>query len=306
MKSSEAAFGVFQLLSITGVGAVRVWRIIEHAKDSNSSIRELINDPDRLTGILDTRQINELRRSEKATSESLQLLEEKEIEVWSVLDSSYPSIVLHVLGRSAPPLLFCRGNSDLFVKSSLGFCGSRQATPKGIDVARECAELAVKDGINVVSGYAAGVDMATHRAAFEHEGTTTVVLAEGILNFRLKAELKSVWQWERALVLSEFLPSARWNVGNAMRRNRTICALCKAMVLIEARETGGSIEAGRACLDLGIPLFAPVYEGMPESAGGNRILLREGARSLYKNRSTNLPNLRNVLATVGQPVGSFT
>jgi len=41
------------------------------------------------------------------------------------------------------------------------------------------------------------------------------------------------------------------------------------MILIEARTTSGSIQAGRDCLRLGLPLFAAVYEGMPESATGN-------------------------------------
>ena len=154
-----------------------------------------------------------------------------------------------------------------------------------------------KQGINVVSGYAAGVDMTTHRAALESGGTTTIVMAEGILHFRVKREVKDVWDWHRALIISQYLPSVPWRVHNAMERNRTICALCKAMVLVEARESGGSIEAGRTCLELGIPLFAPVYEGIPDSAiKGNHILLGQGARYLHKSKTTQMPNLKGVLA----------
>lgn len=79
-----------------------------------------------------------------------------------------------------------------------------------------------------------------------------------------------------------------------MQRNRTICGLSRAMILIEARATGGSIGAGRDCLRLGVPLFAAVYEGMPESATGNEELLQQGARRLMKSRSTNRPNIRPV------------
>jgi hypothetical protein len=50
---------------------------------------------------------------------------------------------------------------------------------------------------------------------------------------------------------------------SAMQRNKTICGLSRAMVLIEARSTGGSIQAGRDCLKMGLPLFAAVYEGSP-------------------------------------------
>jgi hypothetical protein len=70
------------------------------------------------------------------------------------------------------------------------------------------------------------------------------------------------------------------------------------MILIESASTGGSIEAGRASLDMGVPLFAPVYEGMPESAVGNRELLAHGARPLLKSRTTGRANMKEVFAAV--------
>ena len=66
------------------------------------------------------------------------------------------------------------------------------------------------------------------------------------------------------------------------------------MVLIEAEEKGGSISAGRTCLAMKRPLFVPVYEGMPKSAIGNRILLKKGARELKKNKQTNRANLTQI------------
>jgi len=87
------------------------------------------------------------------------------------------------------------------------------------------------------------------------------VLAEGILRFRVKREIRDEWDEARTLVISEFGPNLPWSVNHAMQRNRTICGLSRAMLLIEARITGGSIQAGRDCLRLGLPLFAAVYEG---------------------------------------------
>ena len=58
-----------------------------------------------------------------------------------------------------------------------------------------------------------------------------------------------------SVVVSEFPPKLPWSVGNAMQRNRTICGLVHAMIVIEAGTTGGTWAAGQAALELGVPLF---------------------------------------------------
>jgi DNA processing protein len=292
-----STFAVFRLLEVPGVGPARVRAISSLADASALPLAELISETNRLGAVLTDEQIRALHSNATKSSETWQKLNEEGVVAVSVFDRAYPGILQRVLANRAPLLLFVLGNATLLGKPALGFCGSRKASEKGLAVAQECAEIVTEEGINVVSGYAAGVDMATHRAALKNGGTTAVVLPEGIFHFRVKRELKDFWDWERTVVISEYSPGATWSVHNAMKRNQTICALCRAVVLIEARETGGSIEAGRTCLKLGIPLFAPVYEGMPDSASGNRILLSEGARSLYKNKSTKLPNLRGVFDT---------
>lgn len=70
------------------------------------------------------------------------------------------------------------------------------------------------------------------------------------------------------------------------------------MILIESASTGGSIEAGRASLKMGVPLFAPIYGGMPETAVGNRELLEQGARPLLKSRTTGRANMKEVLSVL--------
>ena len=45
---------------------------------------------------------------------------------------------------------------------------------------------------------------------------------------------------------------------------------------------------------MGVPLFAPVYRSMPDSAVGNQELLKKGARPLLKKRSTHRANMKDV------------
>lgn len=61
-----------------------------------------------------------------------------------------------------------------------------------------------------------------------------------------------------------------------MTRNETIIALSRAMIVIEAGPTGGTLAAGLSTLAAGKPLFVAVYEHMDETAPGNAHLLERG------------------------------
>ena len=193
--------------------------------------------------------------------------------------------------RNRPPVLFAVGPTHLIATPSVGFCGSRGATSRGLEVAADIAQQVSDQGFNVVSGGAKGVDITAHKTALENGGTTTVVLAEGILACRMREELRAVFDPARTLALSEFFPAAPWLAGRAMQRNRTICALSRAMVLIEARASGGTFAAGQDALAMGVPLFTADYSAKLESNDGNRILLDRGGVALRQSRATGRANL---------------
>lgn len=212
----------------------------------------------------------------------------------------YPQRLTAMLGDTAPPVLYVRGATELLTAPGVGFCGSRKASDKGLGVAGECARLLSADHINIVSGYAHGVDLAAHCAALEAGGTTTVVLAEGILHFRVKEQVR---QWisgedfSNLVVVSEFPPNLPWKAHNAMIRNRTICGLSNALVVIESGMEGGTFEAAKTALALNEPLFCVEYADPAESAAGNSWLVEHGAISLRRSRSGQ-PNLAGIVEAI--------
>lgn len=244
--------------------------------------------------------IDALRNPRSETLAIWQKLEEQSIKILVLGQPGYPERLLSLLGDTSPPILFLLGELDLFRRRAVGFCGSRRASTKGLGVANACASLLAQQQINVISGYAHGVDLAAHRAALEAGGTTTVVLAEGILHFKVKGELRglvSKGDFSRLSVVSEFPPGLSWRAHNAMVRNRTICGLSHAMVVIESGSEGGTFEAGKAALELGEPLFCVEYSETPPEAAGNPYFLRHGAQSLRRSRNGE-PNLTKLLAVV--------
>jgi DNA processing protein len=200
--------------------------------------------------------------------------------------------------KNLPPVIFVRWPAELLGKASVGFCGSRSATDRGLAVTADIADQVTDGQINVVSGGAKGVDTTAHSTALGRGGTTTIVLAEGILQHRLRQELRDVFDPARTVVVSEFFPDDHWIVGRAMQRNRTICALSRALVLIEARATGGTFAAGEAALEMGIPLFTADYSAHHEGNDGNRILLERGAVRLRQSRATGRANITHLMHLV--------
>lgn len=186
--------------------------------------------------------------------------------------SEYPRLLDQVL--NAPPVLFCSGQLSLLSAPSVGMCGSRRVSNEGIRAATSCGSFAASQDLVSVSGYARGVDMATHVSALDSGGTTIIVLPEGIDHFRVKREIAGVWDPSRALVVSQFSPTQTWNAGGAMARNSVIIGLSLALVVIEAGERGGTLSAGQRALELGRRVITLQFSNMPP---GNVMLLESGA-----------------------------
>ncbi|MBP7862604.1 DNA-protecting protein DprA [bacterium] len=295
MIGSENSLAIMKLLSVPGLGPVKVNSILDWGKKSGKTPAEMFRHPELLKERLTAEQIDTFQTyTDTVESE----LSQKQIKVLGVLDSEYPTQLTTGLKGKTPPILYCRGNTKLLSMPGVGFCGSRKASSKGIETATDCAEQFSHEGYTVISGYAAGVDSATHLAALASGGSTIIVLPEGILNFQLKQEFKDIWDWNRVVVVSQFEPKIPWSVHNAMTRNSVICGLSKVMILIEAGMKGGSIAAGRTCLEMGRPLFAPVYDGMPETASGNRLLLTQGAKPLMKSKNSGRAALPRILKAI--------
>lgn len=232
--------------------------------------------------------------AERAQAESIaEVLTSSGVRALLCDDDRYPDRLRRFAG--APPALFCRGPIELLGTSTVGVCGSRDASVAGLRAARACGEDAARLGITVVSGYAKGVDTESHLACLESAGGTIAVLAEGINNFRPRPAYQRLPSSarDRLLVLSQFPPGQRWTAGAAMTRNQVIIGLSQAIVVIEARETGGTLRAGEVALQSGRPLL--VMDFADKNPRGNEKLLAAGARGVV-GRVDLAKELRRLLA----------
>ena len=234
------------------------------------------------------------RADQDRISAEAEALRERGISATLLGSNEYPPSLREI--RNAPPILFYMGSPGLLNAPGIGMCGSRNATKEGLNAAAACGEIAARQGLTVVSGYARGIDMATHISALAAEGTTVIVLPEGITRFRVKrGAFADVWDSTRALVVSQFAPTRPWSAGAAMTRNAVIIGLSLALVVVEASEKGGTLAAGTTALDLNRRVITLEFAQTPP---GNNILLRRGAIPV-SNRAELFDRLAQVVSNPG-------
>ena len=214
-------------------------------------------------------------------------------------DRAYPERLRKIFGDLLPPDLWFIGNFELLDSKGVGFCGSRKASDAGLTVAADCARQLSERNLTVISGYAPGVDMASHEAALSSGGTTIIILPEGIDHFRIKKTIKDIWDWSRVVVISYFPRNAVWRADRAMERNKAIVGLSDAVIVLEARDRGGTLNAGFRALEMHKPLFVVFFENMADGREGNQQLIEHGGIPLQRNRTTGKANLKGIFSSIG-------
>ncbi len=275
-----------------------LWAALQFARLTPTKIRSIVDDfngdieglfyspKSHLREVLDEKSVELVSQAtEKLDEASAEWdeLRDKGVQLFPFTDSRYPKMLLSV--RNFPPILYAWGNTALLSTTGIGICGSRHPSEDGLRHARRFGRFAAQLHLTLVSGYAGGSDTEAHIGALEGRGSTIVVLADGIANFRVKAAFKDFENLsERVLLLSQFRPTQRWIVGTAMERNKVICGLADGLVIVEAGASGGTFNTGRECLRQGKSLWVIQYQKPKETAAGNDILIQEGAIPLHTEK----------------------
>ncbi len=296
--------GYLQLHLVKDIGPATIRRFLSRLRQTGTSLDEFFRLPPKEQMAqygLGAKQTQALDLARLETEKTYAELQRRGVKLLVRGTAAYPAQLEQRLGEHSPPLLYAWGNLELLNKKAVGFCGARDVSEKGLSTATDCAAQIASWGWVVVSGGARGVDTAVHNAALTNGGGTIIVLPEGILRYQLRGDLKSLVTKKNALLISEFPPHLTWSVGCAMQRNWTVCGLSDALVIIEAREAGGTFEAGKLALRLKIPLFVADYAKPAMSAVGNAYFLTRGAHALRRNVETgraNLEALRRVVEAI--------
>lgn len=166
-------------------------------------------------------------------------------------------------------------------RPAVAVVGSRRPTLAGSQIAHDLGRDLARLGVQVISGFARGIDAAAHRGALAGGGSTVAVLGCGLdqpyprEHGELRREITAAGS-----LLSEHPAGVAPLAFHFPLRNRLIAALAAAVVVVEATDRSGALSTAGWAADLGRDVLAvPGSIRSDRSVGCNR-LIRDGARPL--------------------------
>jgi DNA processing protein len=210
-------------------------------------------------------------------------LKQNNISIIAIDDNRYPKSVKENMQDSAPPVLYCKGQEFLLQRKGVSIVGARDVNAIEISIAKRIAYKLAENKINVTSGYAKGVDASAHIGALEAHGTTTMVLSFGTNYISIKREIQNLdWQ-QNSLFVTQFAPYEKFSGHNAMTRNKLVCAMSDAIVVIKSGvergadgKMSGTFDAGKSAMKMGIPVFVLSPDKLKSISQGNIDLIKMG------------------------------
>jgi len=297
MRNKEYSW--YMLSNAPGFGTKSIHYIYENLQKNSLSINNLfdldINELNRLFPEIGEGKFSRASFTNFSTLNNDKLgdyfekLKSGGVTIIGIDDERYPESVLQNMQDNAPPILYCKGYLPLLNTKGVSIVGSRDVSNFGIKITKSIAKELAEQGINVISGYAKGVDTSAHLGALEAHGTTTMILSFGVYHISIKREMKNL-NWEKnSLFVTQFTPYEKFSGQNAMARNKLVCAMSKAIVIIASGperdnegKMSGTFNAGKSALKMGIPVFVLSPQVLKPIPQGNIDLLQLGGIEFSK------------------------
>lgn len=280
MATRERVRAIAQLVEVFGESPSRLNDVYEILLANDVTLETFSGlAPETLSGrmLFSREQVDRFQECAIAAARISGRIDHPRLSVIAKGDVTWPARADCSPAREMMPWLTVFGDPSMLSAPAIGIGGSRNATPRSLEVTADLVrELVSRDRV-VVSGGARGVDAAAHQTALVHGGRTVVVLAQGLGTFQIPSHWWRQIERGRLAVVSEFSPAAGWESHRALQRNATAARLSDAFVVIQAEEMSGTLSAGRSALRVRRPLYVTTRVG---SFAGNDQLLAAGGRPL--------------------------
>jgi len=191
----------------------------------------------------------------------------------------YPAKLMNIYDK--PRILYVKGKIKEEINiynKNVGIVGSRLPDIYGEEMSRVFARDLAKNGINIVSGLAKGIDSKAHEGCLEAGGYTVAVIGCGINvvypreNIELYREIE-----KKGAIISEYCLDVQPNSGFFPQRNRIISGMSDSIFVVEARQKSGSLITVDYGLEQGKQIYALPGRVLDKNSVGTNNLIKMGA-----------------------------
>lgn len=178
------------------------------------------------------------------------------MKIIRINDKDYPVKLKNI--ENPPKELYILGDERILNQFGLAIIGCRQYSQYGKKISKELSFKLAKQGINIISGLARGIDSFAHIGCMVSGGKTIAVLGSGFNNIYPKENIeifKEIIKTGGAIV-TEYSPDVKPIGENFPNRNRIISGLSDGVIVIEARKKSGTLITVDYALEQGKEVFA--------------------------------------------------
>jgi len=266
------------LISIKGLGSGRIRTLINIFGSASAvwdaSLQRLQSAP-----YIDREIASRIKKAsvDKFIQNQSALIDQHGVKLIPFWDGSYPQQLKKIY--DPPVLLFFRGDPDVLHTNLLAIVGTRTPSLYGKNITEKLTRELVRQGFNIVSGLANGVDTITHQTVLREAGKTVAVMGSGLdwiypaANRRLAAEIAG-----SGVLLSEYPMGTHPDPANFPRRNRIVSGLSKGVLVTEAGIGSGALITAYQALEQNREVFAVPGSIFSSLSCGVHTLIQEGAK----------------------------
>lgn len=267
----------YWLAAIRGVSA-RKKRLLREEYGEGKVVYYIEEIQLRFLDFLDDKDIEAIlnARKDKDIEKEWERLAEKNIRFVPYFAEQYPNRLLQT--DDAPYALYVKGHLPEEGCFNVAIVGARRCTPYGEEMALEYGECLARNGIQVISGMARGIDGAGQRGALSGGGRTYGILGCGVDICYPREHIGLYMDIQRSGgLLSEQPPGCPPLPVYFPLRNRIISGLSDAVLVMEARERSGSLITADLALEQGKEVYALPGPVTSQLSRGCHQLIRQGA-----------------------------
>lgn len=277
MKKTELNYQI-ALTLLKGIGPVKARHLLAKMEDLESIFNDSLSTISKKTNF----ELAFLKQIEREgalieAQKQVENLEKMGVQSHFFTEKSYPQRLKQC--SDAPLLLFSSGNTNLNAERIVAIVGTRHSTDYGKSVCEDLIGGLAGKNVLVISGMAYGIDICVHQLCVKNDIPTIGVLGHG-LDRLYPREHESIAKrmLEKGGLLTEYLPGTNPDRENFPMRNRIVAGMSDATIVVESKDSGGSLITAELANDYARDVFAfPGNVGQIHSRGCNTLIAKQKA-----------------------------